>query len=115
LWEFVMELAVQWKKDEKLQDSRYRKARIPCLTALSSCIWDEAYIHSSHSGPKNWSDDYALPPIALISTGKRLIILHARGCSGSFPCVIVMFKCNHETLNCHNEINGKYLDRLLNA
>lgn len=77
LWEFVLELAVRQKETRS-----YRRSSC-------NCIRDDTYIHSCHSGPKNWSDDYALPLIALISTGERLIILHAGGCSGFFFPVII--------------------------
>ena len=33
------------EEDEKLQDSHYRKAQIPCLTALSSCVEVNAVVY----------------------------------------------------------------------
>jgi transposase len=68
---------------------------------------DETYIHSSHTGPKNWCDVSASGLLAPVSKGERLIILHAGGRRGFIPNTQVIFKSNQKARDYHNEMNGE--------
>jgi hypothetical protein len=67
---------------------------------------DETYVHSSHSGPNNWSVDCASGLLAPVSKGERLIILHAWGRRG-FILNALVFKSNQKTGDYRIEINGE--------
>lgn len=53
---------------------------------------DESYIHSSHTQPKEWSDDTLLGLKKPISKGSRLIMVHAGGKMGFIENGLLMFR-----------------------
>lgn len=53
---------------------------------------DESYIHSSHTQPKEWSDDTLLGLKKPISKGTRLIMVHAGSKMGFIENGLLMFR-----------------------
>jgi hypothetical protein len=86
----VKELGFLWKKTRNsrvvlIEKHDVRFMRVSHLTALNkyreegrpTVYEDETYVHSSHTGPKNWSDDCVSGLLAPVSKGERLVILNA--------------------------------------
>jgi hypothetical protein len=80
----VNELGFLWKKKRNNRMVLIEKHDVRCmlvsyLTALNKyreegrpvVYEDETYVHSSHTGPKNWSDDFASGLLAPVSKGER--------------------------------------------
>jgi hypothetical protein len=67
---------------------------------------DEAYIHSSHTAPKNCRDDCLLGLPAPILEGK-LLVLHAGGNGASITNIPVIFRCNQTIRDYHNGMKNE--------
>jgi hypothetical protein len=122
----VKELEFQWKKTRNNRVVLIKKHDVRCmrvlyLTALNKyreqgrpiVYEDETYVHSSHTGPKNWSDDCASGLLAPVSKAEILVILHAEGRHGFIPNALVIFKSNQKTGDYHNEMKGENYIRWL--
>jgi hypothetical protein len=78
-----------------------RCVRVSYITAVKMCgeegcpivyadyTYIRTYIHSSHTRPKNCSDDSALGLLASVPRDEQLTILHAGGSTGFFPHAIL--------------------------
>lgn len=115
----LRDMGFKWKKTRNnkavLQERHdIREQRVSYLRAIKKyreegrplIYEDETYIHSTHTRPKNWSDDKTSGLLAPISKGPRLIIVHAGGRAGFVPGAFLMFKSNRKTGDYHHEMNA---------
>ncbi|XP_023717166.1 uncharacterized protein LOC111869699 [Cryptotermes secundus] len=110
-------MGFKWKKTRNnrgaLIERDIRSKRVAYLCAIKkyreegqTIIYeDETFIHSSHTRPKNWTDDTPSGYMAPVSKGQRLIIVYAGGRTGFIPGSLLIFKSHLKTGDYHSEMN----------
>lgn len=98
----IQELQIQYLKAIQ----RYRKERRLII------YMDESYIHSSHTIKKSWSDD-STGLHQPISTGERLIIIHAGGENGFIKNALQTWNSKQRKGDYHKEMNFTNFEKWL--
>ncbi|XP_063633868.1 uncharacterized protein LOC134804684 [Cydia splendana] len=114
----IQKLGFKWKKTEDnrkilMEKHNIRLLRINYLTKIAEyrsqdrplVYTDETYIHTSHVSGEAWTDGTEFGVKKQISTGQRLIIVHAGGKDGFIPNALLMFKANQKTGDYHDQMN----------
>lgn len=114
----IQKLGFKWKKTEDnrkilMERHNIRLLRINYLIKIAEyrskdrplVYTDETYIHTSHVSGEAWTDGTEFGVKKQISTGQRLIIVHAGGKDGFIPNALLMFKANQKTGDYHDQMN----------